>query len=180
MKWRCAVWLALVAACRFGGPSAKPEEYVSLIDAAAEAGRFLPGDDAGSSSPIGEGSAPPDDVGMPGDGGVFDDAIATEEAACSVSVAVCDPVHNTGCNPLQQCDINPLQMSAPTGQCVFGGAADAGFCTVSIVNESCAPKSTCVDGGCRQLCSCNADCPAGQCCSDRSGPAGFSLCRTCP
>jgi hypothetical protein len=181
MKRRCAMSLALVAACRFGGPSAKPEEYVALTDAAAEAGRSpegIPGDDAGSSLPPAEGSAPPDDTGMPGDGGVLDDA--TEEGACSASVAVCDPVHNTGCNPLQQCDISPLQTSVPTGQCVFGGAADSGLCTVSIVNESCAPRSTCVDGGCRQLCFCNADCPAGQCCSDRSGPAGFSLCRPCP
>lgn len=69
-----------------------------------------------------------------------------------------------------------------------GGAFDAGFadvleagaCTASFFSESCPPKSTCVDGGCRELCFCDADCPAGQCCSDTSGPPGFTLCRPCP
>jgi hypothetical protein len=54
------------------------------------------------------------------------------------------------------------------------------LCLSTIVTESCPPMFTCVGGSCRQLCFCNGDCPIGQCCSDMSGPPGFTLCRPCP
>jgi hypothetical protein len=104
-----------------------------------------------------------------------------EGGACVAAVAVCDPVHNTGCNPLQQCDVDTLQTLTPTGLCVFNsGSEGGGACTMTFVSESCAPKQTCASGVCRALCFCNADCPIGQCCSDASGPRGFTLCGTCP
>jgi hypothetical protein len=189
---RYLVSLAAVGACRFGGPSANPDDSVSFRDAGADGVPISPsptsGDDAASTPAGDEAAMPAGDVRSPsgdapsGDAGGFDSAPddVAQTGACSSTVAVCDPVHNTGCNPLQQCDVNPLQATVPTGQCVFGGGVDAGGCTASFVNESCAPKSTCVDGGCRQLCFCNADCPPGQCCSDTSGPPGFTLCRPCP
>lgn len=174
--------LAGLAACRFGGPSANPEQAVTFPDASiVDAGRGPTGDDV-TASPEPDGTAPPGDDGGPAgdDGGGLDAGAGDGPVSgnCAATVPVCDPVHNTGCNPFQQCDVDPLQ-SAPTGLCLFG-AMEAGVCTSSIVSESCPPRSTCVDGGCRQLCFCNADCPVGQCCSDHSGPSGFTLCRTCP
>jgi hypothetical protein len=96
--------------------------------------------------------------------------------------AVCDPVHNTGCNPFQQCDVNPSDADVPTGQCVgapFGGGSDASPCTANFLTETCSAKSTCVNGGCRALCFCDGDCPAGLCCSDPSGAPGFKVCGSC-
>jgi hypothetical protein len=104
-----------------------------------------------------------------------------EGGACAAAVAACDPVHNTGCNPLQQCDVDTTQASTPTGICVFNsGSEGGGACTMTFVSESCPPRHTCASGVCRALCFCNADCPIGQCCSDTSGPRGFTLCQTCP
>ncbi len=172
----------LATACRLGGPSADPDQYVAFPDAAKDAtSASMPPLSGGGSPPSPAGDASADDLEA-GDleAGDFDAALDDPSTPCSsmVTVPVCDPVHNTGCNPLQQCDVDPAQ-TKPTGLCLFGGGADGGACTSSIFTESCAPKSTCVDGGCRPLCFCNADCPLGQCCSDRSGPSGFKLCGPC-
>jgi hypothetical protein len=178
--------------CRLGGPSSDPNQYVRSPDATTKdvaVSASTPfGDDAASTPPTGgavdavagdDGAAPlPDD-----DGGAFDAAFedVLEAGGCSSTVATCDPIHNTGCNALQQCDVNMLVTNTPTGLCVFNsGSVEAGACIATIYTESCDPKSTCVDGGCRQLCFCNDDCPTGQCCSDTSGPPGFTLCRPCP
>jgi hypothetical protein len=177
-----------LAACRFVGPTSDPAEYVASPEDATAGGPDAPGalgdDDSGSAPPSGDAPG-----GGELDGGGSDAALDdSTDASCAVMVAMvmgCDPVRNTGCNPFQQCDIAPPQTtlggmgSMLAGQCVFG-AAEAGVCTSSILSESCPPKSTCVDGGCQKLCFCNADCPVGQCCSDRSGPSGFSLCGACP
>jgi hypothetical protein len=180
----------LLCACRFGGPTGNPEAYVAIDSAHADATTVRPttADDAGSSStpaddamvtPAPDAASPPND-----DASTLDAAAAAsgggDDGNCAATAAVCDPVHNTGCNPFQQCDVNPLVTTAPTGQCVFGadGGSAAG-CLATIFTESCAPQFTCVDGGCRQLCFCNADCTVGQCCTDRSGPAGFTLCGPC-
>jgi hypothetical protein len=187
MKGRTGVLLAGLAACRIGGPTADPDEYVAFPDAASH--RKSPstppaGDDGPSASPPFDASTNDLDGGDL-DGGDLDatlDALNDTDAPCSsmVTVTVCDPVHNTGCNALEQCDVNPLQTSMPTGQCVFpGGGVEGGICTATFVNESCPPRSTCVDGGCRQLCFCDADCPASQCCSDTSGLPVFNLCGPC-
>ncbi len=166
-----------LAACRIGGPSANPDQYVAYPDAMSDGSGGEPsGDDATM-------VAPPDDatVGPSGDdAGSFGDDGGEGDGGCALTVAVCDPIHNTGCDPLHQCDVNTLVPTPPTGLCVFGGTTDAGACTSSLLNETCEPGSTCVDGGCRQLCACNGDCPAGECCSDTSGPPGFTMCRACP
>jgi hypothetical protein len=176
VKRRYAFLLVGLWACRIGGTSADPYAYVSFPDAATD-GTSSPmgpsGDDGPGVSPGSDASA--DDI----DGGDGDAAPGDPDGLCSVTVAVCDPVHNTGCNPLQQCDVNPSQTTALTGQCIFGGGADGGACTTSIFTDTCPARSTCLDGGCRQLCFCDTDCPAGQCCSDRSGPLGFTLCGPC-
>lgn len=190
---RGAIVLVGLGACRFGGPSANPYAYVSFPEEG--------GVDASSADDGGGSGAPPSDAttGPPGsdgarsdDGASGDDASgedaggdassgAAEGGSCAATVAVCNPVHNTGCNPLQQCDVDVSQTTTPTGLCVFnGGASDTGPCSSSIVSESCPPQFTCVGSGCRELCFCDADCPAGQCCSDTSGPQGFTLCRPCP
>jgi hypothetical protein len=186
------VGVAGLVACRFGGPSANTDDYVASPDAAEASGVDAASlaDDAASSGDDGASSATPGDTttapsaddATGGDAGTDDappgDII--EGGACSGTVAVCDPVHNTGCNSLQQCDVNSLVTTTPTGLCVFGSPAEGGSCLSTIVTESCPPKFTCVSSACRALCFCNGDCPIGQCCSDTSGPPGFTLCRPCP
>ncbi|HEX3771266.1 MAG TPA: hypothetical protein VHV30_10395 [Polyangiaceae bacterium] len=184
---RFLAWLLVAAAsCKFGGPSGNPEAYVTepsdaSTDATADADATTPPSDDG---PAADDTSDAQDTG-PGDAadaGV-DDALEARPAndACGKAVAVCDPIHNTGCNPLQQCDVDTSQATTPTGICVFnGGAADGAPCSSSVVNESCPPKSTCSAAQCRELCACDADCPAGQCCSDPTGPPGFLFCAPCP
>jgi hypothetical protein len=189
VKGRYTLALVLLAACRFGGTRESPYDAVYFPDAAADGVHVAvttpSGDDDGgaSGSATDDGGASSDDAGSAGDdGGGLDAALddVVQGGGCSPTVAVCDPVHNTGCNPLQQCDISSLASATPTGNCVFGGGAEGGTaCTASIFTESCPAKSTCVDGGCRQLCFCNADCPVHQCCSDHKGAPGFTLCGSC-
>jgi hypothetical protein len=190
---RCLVLvpIAVLASCRFGGPSGNPGDYVGSNaggDAALDGAQGSPGDDAAVAPHDADASvaagddATPDDAELPGEAGdaITPDAVV-EGGGCVATVAVCDPVKNTGCNPLQQCDVDTTQASTPTGLCVFSSSSEGGSaCTMSFVSESCSPEHTCVGGACRALCFCNADCPTGQCCSDTSGPHGFTLCRPCP
>jgi hypothetical protein len=167
------VGLLGVAACRLGGPSANPNEYVTFpSDAEVDAGS------QGVADPGGDGGvmSARDDATTGGSPDATDDG-----GGCGPKIAVCDPVRNTGCNPLQQCDVDTSQKTTPTGLCVFNsGSEAAAACSSSIFTESCPAQSTCVNGGCRVVCFCDPDCPATQCCSDTSGPAGFTLCQACP
>ena len=193
---RGALALIGLAACRFGGPSADPNEYVaSAVDGSSKDGQGPGGDDAtltsttdGSDEP---GLAPDARVleGGPAGGDASNDGGSTlgvidgdtDAASCQQTGVTCNPVRNTGCNPFQQCDVDTSQTKTPTGICVFNNGSDGGTsCSSSVLAESCPPQSTCVSGGCRTLCFCGADCPVGECCSDTSGPAGFTLCRPCP
>jgi hypothetical protein len=180
--------LVCLVACRLAGPSGDPLAYVACPNEdacapGAEAGGVSPAEDGSSSGPAGDAttSSSDDSGGAAGhDGSADGPAIElTEGGTCSQTVPVCDPVHNKGCNPFQQCDVDPNQKTTPTGLCLFGSASDSGPCTATLLNETCLPTFTCVSGGCRQLCFCTADCPAGQCCSDTSGPPGFTLCQPC-
>jgi hypothetical protein len=104
--------------------------------------------------------------------------------------AVCDPVKNFGCLvPFSFCDIDPAQAVA-TGRCVFPWTstppppppADAGgSCYVDATTDTCTPTSTCVNGSCRKLCYCDADCQGGQCCTEPASSASTTvrLCGPC-
>jgi hypothetical protein len=183
--------VAVLVSCRFGGPSANPDDYVAFdsgADAAPDHDQGSREDDAavaptdaGTSVAAGDDASPGDATPQVEASDASSPDGAVEGAACAAAVAVCDPVHDTGCNPLQQCDVDTSQTSTPTGLCVFNsGSEGGGTCTMTFVSESCAPKHTCASGVCRALCFCNADCPIGQCCSDASGPPGFTLCAACP
>jgi|SRR5580698_7869574 hypothetical protein len=184
MTWRGALAFVGLAACRLGGgPSANPDDYVAFpSDASADDGVTAPpGDNGNPLAPGDEAGATSDNAAPLGDDADDEASGEPEGGTCSPMVAVCDPVHNTGCNALMQCDVNPLGAAGtPSGLCVFGGSSDAGLCLASAFTESCAPRSTCTSGACRQLCFCDGDCPSGQCCSDSSGPPGFTLCGSCP
>jgi hypothetical protein len=200
MRGPTIVGLAGLVACKLGGPTGDPNEYVTFRDAAndrassalSDATSVPSGDDGNTAASDGTntGNAPvTDSSGDDGNdaSGIGDartddapDDITTEGGVCSGAVAVCDPVRNTGCNALQQCDVDPSQTTTPTGLCVFATLAEGSPCLSTIFTESCPPSFTCVNSDCRQLCFCNADCPTGQCCSDTSGPPGFTLCRPCP
>ncbi|MGH7269659.1 MAG: hypothetical protein ACREJ3_04445, partial [Polyangiaceae bacterium] len=167
------VAVATLTACRFGGPSADPEAYVSFP---GDASAMLAGVDASMSAPpaVDAGSVPGEaggqDRGAPGPTGVVDAMAGDARASCSEagsSVPVCDPVRNTGCNLFQQCDVDPNKKTTPTGLCLFNSPQDGGQgpCLMSLVSESCPPKTTCVSGACHPLCACDGDCPAGECCS---------------
>jgi hypothetical protein len=184
--------VVVLAACRFGGPTGNPYAYVAGEggdDASLEDESMSEGDgtsvvpvqadapaETGGDASLGN-HTPPDDADT-----VTRSDGASEGGPCAGTFAVCDPVHNTGCNPLQQCDVDTTQTSTPTGLCLFNSSSDAGgsACTMTLVSESCAPGHTCVSGACRALCVCDTDCPTGQCCSDTSGPEGFTLCGMCP
>ncbi len=176
-RWIVHVSIAALCSCRIGGPSTDPNAYVasdSGEDATVEGGHVNPGDDApvasdDSSASSGDDSTT-DAAGMPdthGGGG----------GACDAAVAMCDPVHNTGCDPLHQCDVGISLTMMPTGNCVFFSGSDAGgACLMTGLTESCLPGHTCVGGACRALCFCNSDCPAGKSCSDTTSVMGFTLC----
>jgi hypothetical protein len=180
------------AGCRLGGPSGDATAYVAAGDAAAPvdasdattSGEDSPASDDGGSTADGPGAEDAGDAGAStvdgsGDGGT---GTPQEDAGCTGTVPVCDPVHNSGCASFQQCDVDPSQPNNPAGLCLFHAAPtdDSGACLQTIVSETCDAQATCVAGACRTLCFCNADCPTGQCCSDTSGPKGFRLCATCP
>jgi hypothetical protein len=186
-RYSIAIFLCGLTACRFGGPSADPHEYVSYDD-----GSSVP--DASEEASHGEEASAAfnaTDSSSEAAQSSLSDATADQDAAndtfpedsiavsnCQPSVPVCDPVHNTGCNPLQQCDVDPTE-TTPTGLCVFGSPSDAAVCLATAFTENCGPGSTCVGGACRSLCYCDSDCPAGQCCSGTSSPGGFLLCESC-
>jgi hypothetical protein len=179
--------VAWLAACHFGGPTGNPYTYVEgdASDDAGSAAQASTGAFDGTTpiSVADAGAAQGDDAFVGPDPGFGDDGSsggAEGGGACQETVAVCDPVHNTGCNPLQQCDVDPTQTMTATGLCLFYSASDAASCTATAFTESCPARSTCVTGSCKALCFCDSDCPAGQCCSDTSGPTGFTLCATCP
>lgn len=136
-----------VAACRIGGPSANPDQYVTFPpgDAGAQDEQGIEpgaGDDAtvgsagdATAGPNGDDASPLDTD----DGGGGDDA-SGDDGSCGPTVAICNPVRNTGCNPLQQCDVDTSQKTMPTGICVFNSGTDAGGpCSASFVSESCPP-----------------------------------------
>ncbi len=193
MRWRARAWvstwvvgLTALFACRFGGPSADPDAYLTFpeeggadastsTDEAAAPSAPPAAEEAGAAGPVpaDDGASSSDDSATGGGGG--------DAGRCSATVPVCDPVHNTGCNPLQQCDVDPTQKTTATGLCLFYSGSDAsGACMSTGITESCAAKQTCVSGACRSLCFCNADCAPGDCCSDTSGAAPFTLCQRCP
>ena len=169
-----------LSACQFGGPSGDPSHYVPSPEAGDDGSVEVPSDDVTVVPIEGSSSAPVPDSSV--DDGLESGSTADDadiDGGCNQTVAVCDPVHDTGCNPLQQCDVNPTQTTTPTGLCVFNGPSEAAVCTSSIVNESCAPGMACISGACRSLCFCDSDCHQGDCCTDTSGPAGFLLCQSC-
>ncbi len=178
-----------LAACRFGGPSADPDAYLAspppdggskavLADDGTDDATIATIDAPAVAPPVGDDAST--DVASPLMHPTTDDD-AGSAGGCAPTVAVCNPVRNTGCNPLQQCDVDTTQKTTPTGVCVFNSGSEAGgACATSIFSESCPAQSTCVNGACRALCFCDADCPTGSCCTDTSGPAGFTLCEKCP
>lgn len=125
------------------------------------------------------------DAAMAG-GGIADAGLSTLEDASSSqcvppTVTGCNPVTNTGCpDALQmQCAVDLATTLA--GYCIFSGPPSPGTfpCLNTLVTESCAPMSACVDGECRKLCFCDSDCEAGQCCNGPIAAHGFSACGDC-
>jgi hypothetical protein len=103
-------------------------------------------------------------------------------AGCTpAAVAVCNPVTNDGCPDSTQCAID-FAAEELAGYCIFSGPLpmDSGVgCLNTGVTESCPGSSTCVDGLCRTLCFCDADCEEEQCCVEPIGDLGFKVCGEC-
>jgi hypothetical protein len=110
-------------------------------------------------------------------------AASDSDAECArAAVDVCNPVTNEGCldSLSMQCAVD--YASHLTGYCIFysGQSPTPGVdCLNTGVTESCPPTSACVDGQCRELCLCNADCEAGTCCTQRLEDTGFKVCGAC-
>lgn len=157
-------------------------------------------------APLADSGAPPDAMAqtdamteLDAMTGELDATIGEPDAAISdagpdaaaqcpdVQFDVCNPVTNeffvAECGPgfMQQCAIDQFNMLV--GYCIFTSATPAqlgGACFNSGVTESCPATSTCsADGVCRTICLCDADCPAGQCCTEPVGTTGFSVCGAC-
>jgi hypothetical protein len=184
-RWLALTSLAVLGSCKLGGPSANPDEYL-----ASDAGDDATLKDAHSQdddSPVAsDDDAPvaPGDSGGPGADDA-DDASTSDDGPgvpCTVAAsdAGCDPVHNTGCMAPLRCDVSLSLTGTPTGTCVLYTGSDAGGACSTFIGETCPPGSTCVNSACRTLCYCDSDCPANQCCSDKAGAQGFTLCTPCP
>jgi len=133
--------------------------------------------------------AGPADATAPGDAGAHladTGAVPEDAAAQCVPPAVagpCNPLTNEGCDATlsMQCAVD-LLATVPTGYCIFSAPPPStigGACLNSGVTESCPPISSCVDGVCRALCLCDADCGDGLCCTRALENTGFEVCRDC-
>lgn len=125
------------------------------------------------------GRAADHDAAMAGDSGSGNH---TDAECALLEVAVCNPVTNEGCfdSLMMQCAVDPL--ATLTGYCIFYSGQSpmlGGDCLNTGVTESCPPTFTCVDGRCRELCFCDADCEAGQCCTEPLEGTGFKVCGDC-
>lgn len=125
-------------------------------------------------------SLPSVDAGRVHDAGVIADAGPDPVAECpEVVIAVCNPVTNEGCSAGldMQCGID---LTAPlTGYCVFIAPPAVGMpdeCLNTGVTESCPATTACFAGKCHGICLCDADCDAGQRCSEPIEGTGFSVC----
>jgi hypothetical protein len=147
-----------------------------------------PESDAAPSSPAqgdaGETSERDSAILDGGDAVASDSSAPASDAGCApVEAAVCNPVTNEGCSAALQMQC-AVSFDAPlTGYCIFfsGGPPPAlgGACLNTVVTESCPAKSTCVAERCRTLCFCDADCEAGQCCTEPLQSTGFKVCGDC-
>lgn len=114
-----------------------------------------------------------DDAGR-GDGGV--------DRCPEAAIAVCDPIQNIGCPSglSMQCAID--YAARLTGYCIYNAPPALGMsgeCLNTGITESCPPQFTCFAERCAKICLCDAECGAGQCCSQPIDRTGFSVCSDC-
>jgi len=122
----------------------------------------------------GAGAGDGDDSGMPNQ---------PDADGCRAETMIegCNPITNSGCAAElgMQCDVD---LFAPTlgGVCVFSAPAPTPDACLAIPpTQTCPAKQTCVEGACRTVCLCDADCGAGSCCTDLLGEQGFKTCSKC-
>jgi hypothetical protein len=180
-RWLVLTSLATLGSCKIFGPSGDPYEYVAsdagddaTVEDAHGQGDEVPvaSDDSGGGSPGADAADDADDAGTADEG-------ADVACTAAASDAGCDPVRNAGCTAPLQCDVSLSLTGTPTGACVLSTGTDAGGACSTLFGEPCPPGNTCVNSACRKLCYCDSDCPAAQCCSDKSGAQGFTLCAPC-
>jgi len=160
-----------------GGVSGGASGARAAGTSASGAGRTAP--DSGSGSGARGGSTSESDGGRAIDSGTAGDP-GTECAPANIEG--CNPVTNEGCAEalMMQCAVDFLATS--TGYCIFYSGptpVPGGECFNSGVTESCPPTFACVDSKCRELCFCDADCEAGQCCVEPLESTGFKVCGDC-
>lgn len=115
------------------------------------------------------------------DGG--EDAAPDASAACpEVEIAICNPMKNTGCATglSMQCAIDLA--ATLTGYCIYNAPPALGMggeCLNTGITESCPATFTCYAASCRKICLCDAECGAGQCCTDPVERTGFRVCGDC-
>lgn len=195
------VALALILACRYGGPEGSPTELVDIDD------QGEPDTNMGSGEPSAEQQREGDDDHHARDGGGSKhpdaraemDADAHEEAAPRDAAAglvdapmrscgappglTCDPVSGTGCVPFSQCVVDPTR-DAPAASCIISLPRFDANCMQDALSTNCPPQHTCIDNECRKYCYCDSDC-GGAACSvpaprGDAGAAGFKVCDEAP
>jgi hypothetical protein len=153
-----------------------PERATAGAPARPDGGGAGDGADHDAATPTDGGS---NDAGPANDAGAIDHA----GAQCApVAVTDCNPVTNEGCpaSLMMQCAVN--HAAVLTGYCIFFSGPPPAFgdaCLNTVVTESCPPTSTCVVDRCRELCFCDSDCEAGQCCAEPLEATGFKVCGDC-
>jgi hypothetical protein len=148
-------------------PSSKPPD-ASAIDAGVDT--VAPDSDAGfAPNPTRDAGATPATA----------DAVSCGSAQ---DIKVCNPIRNTGCAEAlgMQCDVDLLAATL-SGQCVFSAPAPDGSACLNIPpTETCPAGHTCVNlSECKKLCTCDSDCDAGDCCTERLGESGWKTCAHC-
>lgn len=197
----CAIWLA---SCRLGGPSPEALWVDELggassvqLDAGSTSEQAEPeqsdpvqpvatmrSDAGGSTGTADAGTRAPATAGKPAASSPVPDSTdaGADALSCgqSATIAVCDPIANTGCSKElgMQCDVD-LLASSLSGICVFSAPRD-GPCVAIPPTESCPAGETCIDGDrCHKICLCDTDCDSGSCCNTPLGGAGFMVCGSC-
>ena len=98
------------------------------------------------------------------------------------AIAICDPIKNIGCpsGVSMQCAID--YAATLTGYCIYNAPPALGMsgeCLNTGITESCPAQFTCFSERCAKICLCDAECDAGQCCSQPIQGTGFSVCGDC-
>ena len=197
----CVVFLGLTAGCRIqragsgddglgdllaaqpraGAAGERAEQTVTAPPPSAAPSAPAPKDSGAAVSDAGVRSQP-SEPDADGGGSAPGTSVAGGGCGSTASIPGCNPITNEGCAGElgMQCDVD-LSAPTPSGVCVFSSPSpNPGACLNIPPTESCPAGQTCVGfSTCQKVCLCDADCDAGDCCSEPLAGSGFKTCKAC-